>query len=43
LFHTKFDDSPEGKYRRVAAQSGKVLPEMTYDNRFVEQAMKEIP
>jgi NitT/TauT family transport system substrate-binding protein len=43
LFHTAFDDSPEGKYRRAAAQSGKVRPEMTYDNRFVEQAMKEIP
>lgn len=42
LFHTNFDDSPEGKYRRRAAQSGKVRPEMTYDNRFVEQAMKEI-
>ncbi len=42
LFHTNFDDSPEGKYRRHAAQSGKVRPEMTYDNRFVESAMKEI-
>ena len=43
LFHTDFDDSPEGKYRRTAARSGKVRPEVTYDNRFVEQAMKEIP
>jgi NitT/TauT family transport system substrate-binding protein len=42
LFHTNFDESPEGKYRRFAAQSGKVRPEMTYDNRFVEKAMKEI-
>lgn len=42
LFHTDFDDSPEGKYRRIAAKSGKVKPEMTYENRFVEQAMKEI-
>ncbi|WP_157693681.1 ABC transporter substrate-binding protein [Opitutus sp. GAS368] len=42
LFHTNFDDSPEGKYRRAAAQSGKVRPEDTYDNRFVEKAMKEI-
>ena len=42
LSHTQFDDSAEGKYRRIAAQSGKVRPEMTYDNRFVEQAMKEI-
>jgi NitT/TauT family transport system substrate-binding protein len=42
LFHTNFDDSPEGKYRRAAAQSGKVRPEMTYDNRFVEKAMQEI-
>ncbi|MFI5356616.1 MAG: ABC transporter substrate-binding protein [Opitutales bacterium] len=39
LFHTNFDDSPEGKYRRVAARSGKVQPEATYDNRFVEAAM----
>ena len=42
LFHTHFDESPEGKYRRAAAQSGKVRPEDTYDNRFVEKAMKEI-
>jgi NitT/TauT family transport system substrate-binding protein len=42
LFHTNFDDTLEGKYRRTAAQSGKVRPEMTYDNRFVEKAMKEI-
>jgi len=42
LFHTNFDDTAEGKYRRTAAQSGKVRPEMTYDNRFVEKAMKEI-
>lgn len=42
LFRTGFDDSPEGKYRRTAAHSGKVRPEMTYDNRFVEQAMREI-
>ncbi len=43
LAHTNFDDSPEGKYRRIASQSGKVRPEATYDNRFVEIAMKEIP
>ncbi|MEO6876744.1 MAG: ABC transporter substrate-binding protein [Opitutaceae bacterium] len=42
LFHTNFDDSPEGKYRRNAAQSGKVQPEETYDNRFAEVAMKAI-
>jgi NitT/TauT family transport system substrate-binding protein len=42
LFKTDFDDSPEGKYRRAAAKSGKVQPEMTYDNRFVEKAMAEI-
>lgn len=42
LFHTNFDESPEGKYRRQAAQSGKVRPEMTYDNTFVETAMREI-
>ena len=42
LFHTDFDGSPEGIYRRNAAKSGKVQPEMTYDNRFVEAAMKEI-
>ena len=42
LFHTNFDESPEGKYRRIASQSGKVQPEMTYDNRFVQKAMAEI-
>jgi NitT/TauT family transport system substrate-binding protein len=42
LFKTDFDDSEEGKYRRTAAHSGKVQPEMTYDNRFVERAMQEI-
>lgn len=42
LAHTDFDESPEGKYRRTAAQSGKVHPELTYDNRFVEKAMQEI-
>lgn len=42
LFHTNFDETEEGKYRRTAAHSGKVQPEMTYDNRFVEKAMKEI-
>ena len=41
ILRTPFDDSPEGKYRRVAAQSGKVRPEMTYDNRFVEKAMRQ--
>ena len=43
LAHTNFDDSPEGKYRRTAAQSGKVKPAETYDNRFVIQAMKQFP
>ncbi len=43
LLHTPFDDSPEGLYRRAAARSGKVRPEMTYDNRFVEKAMKAYP
>ncbi|MDE1922898.1 MAG: ABC transporter substrate-binding protein [Gammaproteobacteria bacterium] len=43
LLHTPFDDSPEGRYRRAAARSGKVRPEMTYDNRFVEKAMKAYP
>ena len=42
LFKTDFDESEEGKYRRTAAHSGKVQPEMTYDNRFVEKAMAEI-
>ncbi len=40
LAHTEFDDSPEGKYRRTASQSGKVRPELTYDNRFAEAAMQ---
>ncbi len=43
LLKTPFDDSPEGKYRRKAATSGKIRPEMTYDNRFVERAMKQYP
>ena len=43
LFKTNFDDSGEGKYRLAAARSGKVKPEMTYDNRFVEKAMSQIP
>ena len=43
LLHTDFDDSPEGRYRRAAARGGKVRPETTYDNRFVERAMKEFP
>lgn len=42
ILRTPFDDSPEGRYRRVAAQSGKVRAEMTYDNRFVERAMREL-
>ena len=42
LAHTLFDDSAEGKYRRIAAQSGKVKPEATYDNRFVQEAMKQV-
>ena len=43
LLHTPFDDSPEGIYRRTAARSGKVRAELTYDNRFVEEAMKAYP
>jgi NitT/TauT family transport system substrate-binding protein len=42
ILRTPFDDSPEGRYRRTAAQSGKIRPEATYDNRFVERAMREI-
>lgn len=42
ILRTPFDDSPEGRYRRAAAQSGKVRAEMTYDNRFVERAMRAI-
>jgi len=42
ILHTPFDDTPEGRYRRVAAQSGKVRAEMTYDNRFVAKAMREV-
>jgi len=42
LAHTEFDDSPEGKYRRIASQSGKVRPEDTYDNRFAEAAVKAL-
>ncbi|MHB8813860.1 MAG: ABC transporter substrate-binding protein [Steroidobacteraceae bacterium] len=42
ILRTPFDTSPEGEYRRTAAQSGKVRPQMTYDNRFVERALKKI-
>jgi NitT/TauT family transport system substrate-binding protein len=42
ILRTPFDDSPEGRYRRAAARSGKVRPDMTYDNRFVERAMREM-
>jgi NitT/TauT family transport system substrate-binding protein len=42
ILRTPFDDSPEGRYRRIAAQSGKVRADMTYDNRFVERAMGEL-
>ena len=42
ILRTPFDDSPEGRYRRIAAQSGKVRMEMTYDNRFVERAMRKL-
>jgi NitT/TauT family transport system substrate-binding protein len=41
ILRTPFDDSPEGRYRRTAAESGKAQPQMTYDNRFVEKAMRE--
>ena len=41
VLKTKFDDSPEGKYRRTAAQSGKIRVEDTFDNTFVEKAMQE--
>lgn len=36
-----FDQSPEGKYRLAARNGVKVVPEDTYDNRFVQQAMKQ--
>jgi NitT/TauT family transport system substrate-binding protein len=42
ILRTPFDDSPEGRYRRAAARSGKIRAEMTYDNRFVERAMREV-
>ena len=42
VLRTPFDASPEGRYRRSAARSGKIRPEMTYDNRFVERAMRQI-
>lgn len=42
ILRTPFDDSPEGRYRRTAAQSGKIRPQMTYDNRFIEKAMRDI-
>jgi NitT/TauT family transport system substrate-binding protein len=42
ILRTPFDNSPEGRYRRTAAESGKVRPELTYDNRFVDRAMNDI-
>ena len=42
ILRTPFDDTAEGRYRRAAAQSGKVRAKMTYDNRFVERAMREV-
>ena len=42
LLRTPFDASPEGRYRRTAGESGKIRAEKTYDNRFVERAMREI-
>ena len=41
VLRTHFDDTDEGKYRRTAAQSGKIHLEDTYDNRFVNTAMAE--
>ncbi|HVC02235.1 MAG TPA: ABC transporter substrate-binding protein [Steroidobacteraceae bacterium] len=43
LLRTPFDDSPEGKYRRTAVRSGKIRPQITYDDRFVEKAMRLYP
>jgi NitT/TauT family transport system substrate-binding protein len=43
VLKTQFDNSPEGRYRHTAAQSGKIRPEDTYDNRFVEKAMALYP
>jgi len=37
----EFDETAEGKYRKAARDGAKVIPEQTYDNRFVEQAMKQ--
>lgn len=38
----RFDDTPEGVFRRAARDAG-VRAEDTYDNRFVQTAMKTIP
>ena len=38
----EFDDSGEGKYRKAARYGARIDPEETYDNRFVEIAMREI-
>ncbi|MDD3179119.1 MAG: ABC transporter substrate-binding protein [Opitutaceae bacterium] len=41
VLDTPFDDSDEGKYRAVAREV-QVKPEETYDNSFVEKAMRNI-
>ena len=44
VLKTQFDDSDErAKYRRAAAQSGKIKLEDTYENRFVKEAMGQMP
>jgi len=41
---SEFDDTDEGIYRRTAAEHpGKLKPEDTYDNSFVEKAMLKYP
>jgi NitT/TauT family transport system substrate-binding protein len=41
MLHSKFDESVEGQFRREG-ENDHVTAESLYDNRFVEQAMKEI-
>jgi NitT/TauT family transport system substrate-binding protein len=42
VFSSGFDDSGEGRYR-ASAKAAKVPPEQTYDNTFVQRAMRQIP
>lgn len=43
LLQTPFDDSLEGQVPAQAVRSGKIRPQITYDDRFAEKAMRRYP